>query len=215
MTTTIAAAPFLGRHGVHLLSLAGPAVALAVFAAWADLRARTGGRVRTPAPVGRTLSAIAAAFALVATAVHVRVAPEHFHEALVFGVFFVVTATCQLGWSALMLARPRMWTAVAGGVGNGAVLALWAYTRAVSVPIGPDAGRPEEIGALDIVATAAEAAVVVLVIAIVVRAMRASRRSLPGDQLGEATGEVVAATEAAEQGPARIAAGAQPHAHTP
>lgn len=172
-----AAKPLLGGHAAHLLTLGGPAVALGVFAAWTDLRSRAGGRTRAAWRVNRTLAALAAAGTLVATAVHVDVAPEHFHEAIWFGVFFTVTAACQLAWSALMLTRPKPWTVVAGLVGNAGIVALWAYTRAVAVPIGPEAGRPEEIGVADLVATCAELAVVVLAVWMVVRGQASARSS--------------------------------------
>jgi hypothetical protein len=171
----VVAQSFLSAHSIHLLSVALPAAALAVFAAGADLRSHARTRVRIPFRASRPLTVAAAGCGVVATAVHIDVAPEHFHEAMAFGVFFVVTAACQLGWSALMLTRPRAWVTLAGAVGNTAVVALWLYTRAIAVPIGPDAGRPEAIGALDIVATLAETSVVVLAMWIIVDARRRCR----------------------------------------
>jgi hypothetical protein len=173
----VVAQSFVSAHSIHLLSVALPAVALAVFAAGADLRSRARTRVRERIPfrASRPLTVAAAGCGVIATAVHIDVAPGHFHEAMAFGVFFVVTAACQLGWSALMLMRHRAWVTLAGAVGNTAVVALWLYTRAIAVPIGPDAGRPEAIGALDIVATLAETSVVVLAMWIIVDARRRCR----------------------------------------
>jgi hypothetical protein len=41
-------------------------------------------------------------------------------------------------------------------------VALWVYTRAAAVPLGPMAGEAEAVGALDVVCAGVEGALVVL-----------------------------------------------------
>jgi hypothetical protein len=196
--------PFLSTHAVHLLTIALPAVALAVTAGIADLRARTRTRTRCSFTPARWLTSSAAVVGLVATAVHVRVAPEHFHEAVLFGVFFTLTSICQFGWSALMITRPRRWLVWSGAIGNSLVIGLWAYTRLVSVPIGPEAGRPEDIGMPDIIATTAETLLVILTIAIIITSRRRTPAHIPHhrDTATLHTGDSTAACLAPQRRPA-------------
>jgi len=172
---TASAASWTSTHAVHLLTVGVPTVLMLAIALGAELRARVSRRPTTHVRPPWALTVGAAVCSLVATAVHVRVAPEHFHEAIAFGVFFVVTATAQLGWAAWVVVKPRRVLLWAGLAGNFGVVALWLFTRTVAVPIGPDAGSTEEIGGLDIVATSAEVALLVLVgMALVVSRRRAA-----------------------------------------
>ena len=148
-------APALGNHLGHVIALGAPAVLL-LGAAAAD-RVRHSGR-RTPA---RTMSRGPAVVALaggtaVAGLVHAVVAPEHFREYVLFGWFFVATSLGQLAAWVMLLRKPRRWLVQGLLVGNAAVIVLWAQTRFVGLPLGPEAGSREGIGVLDLVATAAE-----------------------------------------------------------
>jgi hypothetical protein len=87
---------------------------------------------------------------LVAAAVHLVVMPEHFEESTLYGVFFA-------GWVAW---RPAPGLLRAGIAGNATIVALWAYTRAIEVPLGPGRGSTESVGGLDVLATFAEVTVV-------------------------------------------------------
>lgn len=93
---------------------------------------------------------------VVAAVIHFAVTPEHFEEYLPFGVFFVVLGAFQLVWGVLLPRRP--WPAMlwAGLVVNLGVIVIWIVTRTSGLPIGPEAGEPEEIHLLDGLATAAE-----------------------------------------------------------
>lgn len=173
MDATLAAesAGFASRHGTHLLTVVVPSLAMAVFALGAELRVRLRGRTdRIVVP--RSAATAAAVFSLLATAVHVAVAPEHFHEAVAFGVFFTVTSICQLAWAALMLGRLRRSVVVAGALGNAAIVVLWLYTRLVGVPVGPEAGETEAFGSLDVLSSAAEIGIVALTVWMLVRIRR-------------------------------------------
>lgn len=98
---------------------------------------------------------------LAAAAVHLIVLPEHIAESYWYGAFFAAAATTQAGFAFLLARWPTAPVLRAGAAGNAAVILLWAYTRVVGVPLGPGAGRTENIGTFDLVATAGEALVVV------------------------------------------------------
>jgi hypothetical protein len=79
-----------------------------------------------------------------------------------------------------LLRRPLRWLAQGLLVGNAAVVVLWAQTRFVGLPIGPDAGTTEGIGVLDLVATTAEVVAFLAASSVLLphRPVRLSTRSL-------------------------------------
>lgn len=114
-------------------------------------------RAPRPKSLRRTTSLTLAALGLLAAAgVHVTVMPEHFRESWLYGAFFLGTASAQVAAAALIWLRPTRWRLRAIGGASVGVVALWAWTRVVGVPLGPGAGATESIGALDVVASAAE-----------------------------------------------------------
>lgn len=149
---------WLSGHGVHTLTLLGPALLIGFFALAADARAWLRKRDRWPAGLPMVL---AAALSVGAAAVHAVVCPEHFHEGLLYGEFFAVAASSQLAWASLVIFRPRRELLVAGLAGNLAILALWAITRTVGIPFGPEAGEIEAVGVLDAIASVLEVALVI------------------------------------------------------
>lgn len=108
----------------------------------------------------------AAALALIGGAIHLWVAPEHYLEWPGYGLFFLIVASLQSVLAAALLFRPRRWMFVAGILGNLSIAALWAYTRTITVPLGPMAGEAEAVGALDVACTSVEAALVLLLMAL-------------------------------------------------
>jgi hypothetical protein len=71
--------------------------------------------------------------------------------------FFVAVAAAQLAWGAVALVRaPRWWLAL-GAVGNLLVVATWAVSRTVGLPVGEYAGITLPVGFADGLATALEA----------------------------------------------------------
>jgi len=166
------------RHGAHVLLLAGPAMLIALVAFWSDLRAHVNRR-SAPAVARKRPNVpvmLAAACSLGAAAVHLRVCPEHFEEATLYGVFFAVAAGCQAGWAVLAWRRPQQWLVAAAVAGNTAIVALWAVTRTVGIPLGAQRGSVEAIGALDVVATALEVGLVVCALWALVAMRRTSAR---------------------------------------
>ncbi len=95
-----------------------------------------------------------------AATIHFLVAPEHFRDDFSSGLFFVVVATLQLAWGAAIIARDSRTLYAGGAAGNAIVLVVWAVSRTIGLPFGPEAGTPEPVGLIDGLATAYEAIIV-------------------------------------------------------
>jgi hypothetical protein len=107
----------------------------------------------------------AVALSSVAALIHLLVTPEHFGEWWGYGTFMLVAFVAQAIYAAALLVWPG-WKLLllAGVIGNLAIIGMWAVSRTVGIPLGPETGEVEGIGALDLVCTASEAALVVLVV---------------------------------------------------
>jgi hypothetical protein len=92
----------------------------------------------------------------------------------VFAVAFVLLAIFQLAWALLALVRPSRELYVVGALGNLATIFIWAYSRAVDVPIGPDAGKADPVAYGDVVVTVFEGLIVVGLVAVLLHRARAS-----------------------------------------
>ncbi len=101
----------------------------------------------------RRVAWVTVAFASIgAGIIHLALGPSHLDAIGVLGLGFFVVGAAQLIWAALALHRPSHLLAWLGIGGNVAVLAAWAFTRTVGLPVGPDAWTPEAIGWADSVA---------------------------------------------------------------
>ena len=120
-------------------------------------------RSRSPAR-DRRLPMIAdatlAVLSVVAATIHLLVVPEHLDEYVPFGVFFVVIGIAQAGWALLMGTIPGRGLLATGLVGNAAIILIWAVTRTVGLPIGPEPWAPEPVGAWDVLSTGCEVLIV-------------------------------------------------------
>jgi len=160
------------QHGAHVILLGAPVLVVAAIGVGADVRAWMR---RHP----RDLSLLPAATLSTACAVvHGLVCPEHFAEGFVYGAFFATTSALQLGWAALAATRARPWLARAAVAANSAMVMLWAVTRTVGIPLGPERGEVETPGTLDIVATSCELALVAVCVLWLLRA-RSRQLSAP------------------------------------
>jgi FtsP/CotA-like multicopper oxidase with cupredoxin domain len=108
----------------------------------------------------------AAALSLIAALMHAWAMPEHFAEWWGYGTFFLITAAAQACYGLALLRWRSRVLLLLGVVGNVTVVSLWAMTRTVGIPFfGPHAGEVEAVGALDLLATAAELALVTVLLA--------------------------------------------------
>lgn len=97
------------------------------------------------------------AAALVVTAViHLTVVAEHVCEWPAAAVFFVVLTSVQVVLAAAVMSRTNRSLLIAGAAISLLSAVLWAASRTLGLPIGPEAFRPEAVAAPDLVATALE-----------------------------------------------------------
>lgn len=94
------------------------------------------------------------------SATHAAVGPAHFREAAAFGVFFLAASAFQAAWAVLIVRRAGRLLLAIGAAANAAVLVLWALTRTVGLPLGPDMWRPEAVSGPDLFASLLELTVV-------------------------------------------------------
>jgi hypothetical protein len=122
--------------------------------------------------VAEQLALVAALLVFGSSFIHAVVIADHFEYDWRFGVFFAVVTFWQAVWAGLAYGTPlNPRVLVAGAVGNAALVVVWLISRTVGVPLGPQAGRPEAIGEVDVISTLDELGAVVLV-AIVLRGLR-------------------------------------------
>jgi len=110
--------------------------------------------------VGRSIARIAATLSGGAAVIHLVAAPPHYAEIGDLASGFVAAAAFQAWWA--LRARggltPRL---IDVGIAvNVAIVAAWAWTRSVGLPVGELAGGPEAVGFADAVCTAFEALLV-------------------------------------------------------
>ena len=102
----------------------------------------------------RAVVVVAAVGSLIAAGVHAAVGPAHFHEALRFGIFFVIASLTQTGWAVLLVRRPSRAMFAIGVAGNVGMVVLWTITRTVGLPF--HLADVESVGMVDVIATTAE-----------------------------------------------------------
>lgn len=135
---------------------------------------QAGRTTRTKATGLGTRTKMAIALPLAAAAgTHLAVAPAHFREATILGVFFVTTAIVQLAQAFLIGTIPTRRVLASIASVNLVVAGVWVVSRTTGLPFGPDANQPEGIGIIDSLSTAFE----IIAAAISIAAMsRASSR---------------------------------------
>jgi hypothetical protein len=120
-----------------------------------------------------------AALSLIAGLIHVWVTPEHFEEWWGYGTFFLVAAAAQVVYVPLLLRWPTRMVLILGIAGNSAIVLLYLLTRVVGIPLfGPEAGDVENVGLVDVCATASEAAIVIALGALLLRRVLKERGAL-------------------------------------
>jgi hypothetical protein len=101
------------------------------------------------------LRAVVASTLLGAAVIHAAQAPSHFAEWWAAGVTFVALAAAQalLGAAATVRGVDRRVWRLAQAISLAAI-GLWALSRTIGLPIGPEAGAPEPVGRADLAAVA-------------------------------------------------------------
>lgn len=153
-------------------------------------------------------SRVAAGLLTIAAAGHAVAIPHHAdaaHGGIFQGAVFAAVAVAQLVAAAGMARRrteKRLRQLVV--VGTGVLVALWAVSRTVGLPLGAHGGGAEAVGALDAVTVAAQLGVVAVL-------ARPGRRHLRTAVAASFAGVVVAA--ALNISDVTTTAGATPHSH--
>jgi hypothetical protein len=106
---------------------------------------------------------------IVSGSAHGLVTQQHFQEWWGYGVFFLATAICLVGFGLALITdaidprympgdvrRLRRIMYALGAVGNASILGLYLLTRTVGIPLGPGSGSIESVGVVDVVAKTAE-----------------------------------------------------------
>jgi len=158
-----------------------------------------------------------------AAAIHFAVVFEHFAEYTLYGVFFLVISWGQMIWPAVLLWRPSRHWLWLGVVGNAIVIAVYAASRTVGLPFGPDLHHAESVGALDVMSGVLEFALIAGCAALLWRPSLADRPVARRGAvarvatLAAVPAAVVAATTAVmtpgwagPEGPARMASATSP-----
>ena len=137
-----------------------------------EASARPGPRAATT----HMVAALSSLLSLGAAGIHAWVVPEHLHEYWVFGVFFLVVAAGQAIWAGSVARWPNRNTYLLGAIGSVLLIGLWAVSRTVGLPLGPEPWEPESAAALDVSCLGLEAGIIVLA-AIAVYHSRIAQRS--------------------------------------
>jgi hypothetical protein len=103
-----------------------------------------------------TVLLLVAAVTCVAGLIHIGAAVDHLGEFPLYALVFVALAVVQLTWGAAILRRPSRRVLLFGCAFNAGVIALWAASRTVGVPVAPRPWVPEPVGVADLLATVDE-----------------------------------------------------------
>jgi hypothetical protein len=85
-------------------------------------------------------------------------------------------AAVQIGWAAMLLRRPSRSLLLLGCGFTTGVIALWAASRTVGVPIAPRPWVPETVGVADLIETVGEIVTVIAAGAIAMAAQLPAAR---------------------------------------
>jgi hypothetical protein len=99
--------------------------------------------------VDLSLIRIVASLSFGAAAIHLVAAPPHYTELGDLGAGFLVAGVLQAAWARAALRATTRRTAWIGIVANLGIVAAWAVSRTVGLPIGPEPWTPEAIGLPD------------------------------------------------------------------
>ena len=108
--------------------------------------------------------------------VHAAVVPAHLAEGPLVGGFFVLLAAAQLAVAGILLWRPDRLALLAAVVVTAGPVLLWAVSRTVGLPFGPEAGVAEPVGLADVAACLLEEVTLVIALAMLRGALPAPAR---------------------------------------
>ena len=117
----------------------------------------------------RRIEKLVGVFVIASGSIHGLVSPAHFSEWWGYGVFFLAAAVCLVGYGLALVTdaidprfmpgdvnRIRRTLYALGIAGNLGILILYVVTRTVGIPLGPELGSVEVVGAPDVLAKTSE-----------------------------------------------------------
>ena len=125
----------------------------------------------------RTVAAILGLLSMATALIHFAVIDQHWAVYWLYGAFFILVGSAQLGWALAITAAAGRWLLWSGVAGNALVVITWIVTRTAGNLVGP-ATTPERAGFGDLVATVMQ----VLIVAgcLVLLSRRRVRAGCPG-----------------------------------
>ncbi|HEV2982602.1 MAG TPA: hypothetical protein VGX51_14330 [Solirubrobacteraceae bacterium] len=131
-----------------------------------------------------TVLVLTAALVFIDGLIHIGAAVDHFEEFHLYAAAFGVLAAVQIAWAAMLARQPSRRVLLAGCAFSAGVIAMWATSRTVGVPIAPQPWRPEPVGVADLVETLGETVTVVAVLSVALspklRGTERAIRLMPG-----------------------------------
>lgn len=116
---------------------------------------------------GETILVLVAALAFVGGLIHVGAAVEHWSESHLYTLVFSCFAALQATWALLIVRGASRRVLLLGGALQLAIVVVWALSRTVGVPVGPEVWTPESIGVADVIASVGEWMTVIAVVSVV------------------------------------------------
>ena len=107
----------------------------------------------------RTVAAILGLLSMATALIHFAVIDQHWAVYWLYGAFFILVGSAQLGWALAVTAAARRWLLWSGVAGNALVVITWIVTRTAGNLVGP-ATTPERAGFGDLVATVMQVLIV-------------------------------------------------------
>jgi len=108
-----------------------------------------------------TVIVLIAGLSFVAGVIHIAASVDHYREFALYTAVFALIAGFQIAWAVTITRGCSRRVLILGVAFNIGMVALWAASRTVGVPIAPRPWVPEEVGAADVMATVAEIVIVV------------------------------------------------------
>jgi len=107
----------------------------------------------------RTVAAILGLLSMATALIHFAVIDQHWAVYWLYGAFFILVGSAQLGWALAITAAAGRWLLWSGVAGNALVVITWIVTRTAGNLVGP-ATTPERAGFGDLVATVMQVLIV-------------------------------------------------------
>jgi hypothetical protein len=130
----------------------------------------------------RRVEKLVGACVIVSGASHGLVTQQHFQEWWGYGVFFLATAICLIGFGLALITdaidprympgdvnRARRLMYSVGAIGIMGILGLYVVTRTTGIPLGPGFGSVESVGVIDLLAKTTEVLAVIGLVALLIK----------------------------------------------